>query len=433
MRCVLLILLCCAQLAWAAPVEVKGVRVWAGPEYTRAVFDLSGKAEYKVFKLEAPDRLVLDIDRGRNLAYALPAPSGAISGLRSGQPEKDKLRIVFDLAEQAQVKSFLLPPAENYGHRLVVDLYPDSKPQVQTVKRAPEPAAEEADQRKVIVAIDAGHGGEDPGAVGPAGTYEKHVALAVARELARRIDREPGMKAVLIRDGDYFIPLQQRFRKAREAKADLFVSIHADAAHAQSASGSSVYIMSARGATTEAARWLAERENRSDLVGGVSLETRDDTLAAVLLDLSQGASMEASAEAADRVLAALKRVGKTHKKQVERANFVVLRSPDVPSMLIETAFISNPAEEKRLKDPKHQAALADAVMEGVRDYFHSRPPPGTWIAAHAKPSSHVVSRGETLSVIAQRHRVSVDDLRSVNAKRDDQVQVGEVLRLPTSS
>ncbi|MCB1641896.1 MAG: N-acetylmuramoyl-L-alanine amidase, partial [Xanthomonadales bacterium] len=250
------------------------------------------------------------------------------------------MRIVFDLTSKSRAKSFLLPPAEHYGHRLVVDLYPqDAQAKPQPVLRAPEPEAPGA-QRKVIVAIDAGHGGEDPGAVGPGGTYEKIVALAMARALAQRIDREPGMQAVLIRDGDYFIQLEKRFHKAREAKADLFVSIHADAAHAQSANGSSVYVLSARGATNEAARWLAERENRSDLVGGVSLDRGDDTLAAVLLDLSQGASMEASAEAADRVLVALTRVGKTHKKQVERANFVVLRSPDVPSMLIETGFIS---------------------------------------------------------------------------------------------
>lgn len=425
-------LLLSSTLANAA-VEVKGVRVWAGPEYTRAVFDLSGAAEYKLFSLEGPDRLVLDIDQGLKLAHALPEGSGAISGLRSGRPEQDKLRIVFDLASKARAKSFLLPPADQYGHRLVVDLYPQGENAApEPVMRAPEPQADGA-QRKVIVAIDAGHGGEDPGAIGPGGTYEKAVVLAMARSLAQRIDREPGMQAVLIRDGDYFIPLQKRFQKAREAKADLFVSIHADAAHAQSANGSSVYILSPRGATNEAARWLAERENRSDLVGGVSLDSRDDTLAAVLLDLSQGASMEAGAEAADRVLEALKRVGKTHKKQVERANFVVLRSPDVPSMLIETGFISNPGEEQKLKDPKHQSALADAVLDGIRDYFHSRPPPGTWIAANAQPRSHVVSRGETLSLIAERHRVSVDDLRSANAKRDDTVRVGEVLRLPTSS
>lgn len=433
LRGLLVTLLLGSTLAWAGTVEVKGVRVWAGPEYTRAVFDLSAEAEYKLFTLEGPDRLVLDIDQGLKLAHALPTGSGAISGLRSGRPEQDKLRIVFDLASKSRAKSFLLPPADQYGHRLVVDLYPqgeDAAPQ--PVKRATEPQAD-GEQRKVIVAIDAGHGGEDPGAIGPGGTYEKVVVLAMARSLAQRIDREPGMQAVLIRDGDYFIPLQKRFQKAREAKADLFVSIHADAAHAQSANGSSIYVLSPRGATNEAARWLAERENRSDLVGGVSLDSRDDTLAAVLLDLSQGASMEASAEAADRVLEALKRVGKTHKKQVERANFVVLRSPDVPSMLVETGFISNPGEEKKLKDPKHQSALADAVLDGIRDYFHSRPPPGTWIAANAQPRSHVVSRGETLSLIAERHRVSVDQLRSANAKRDDTVRVGEVLRLPTSS
>lgn len=432
MRVVLTLLIALAQMAHAAAVEVRGVRVWAGPEYTRAVFDVSAEAKYRLFSLEGPDRLVLDIAGGDLQDVTLPDGTGVVKGMRSGRPGDGQLRLVFDLAEPTRAKSFMLAPAEDYGHRLVVDLYPQNKAPAAPVLRAPRPA-QAGPGRKVIVAIDAGHGGEDPGAIGAAGTYEKDVVLAISRALAKEVNAEPGMEALLIRDGDYYIAHRRRFMKAREAKADIFISIHADAFHKRTVSGSSVFVLSPTTASNEAASWLAARENRSDLVGGVNLDSRDDTLAAVLLDLSQGATMEASAEAAGRVHAALKRLGKTHKKQVERANFYVLRSPDVPSMLVETAFISNPTEEKRLKDPKHQRALAKAIMEGVRDYFHSRPPPGTWIAAHAQPRSHIVSSGETLSAIAEQHRVSLESLRQANAKRGDVVKVGEVLRIPTSS
>lgn len=432
MRVALTLLMLLAQTSFAAGVDVEGVRVWAGPEYTRAVFDVSAKADYRLFSLEGPDRLVLDIEKGELNDLALPAGTGMVKGMRSGRPGEGQLRLVFDLSERARAKSFLLEPAGDYGHRLVVDFYPQDKSQPAPVLRADSPP-DSSQLRKVIVAIDAGHGGEDPGASGARGTREKDVTLAISRALAKRVDAEPGMQSLLIRDGDYYIPHRQRFMKARAAKADIFISIHADAFHKRTANGSSVFILSPNTASNEAASWLAERENRSDLVGGVSLDSRDDTLAAVLLDLSQGATMEASAEAAGRVLAALKRLGKTHKKQIEQANFYVLRSPDVPSILVETAFISNPAEEKRLKDPKHQRALANAILDGVRDYFHSRPPPGTWIAANAQPRSHVVSSGETLSAIAQQHQVSLKSLRQANAKRGDVVMVGEVLRIPTSS
>lgn len=432
MRVALILLMLLTQTGLAAGVEVRGVRVWAGPEYTRAVFDVSAKADYKLFSLEGPDRLVLDIDKGDISKVALPAGTGLVKGMRSGRPGDGQLRLVFDLSEKARAKSFLLAPAENYGHRLVVDLYPELSSKPAPVLRADNPP-DSKDLRKVIVAIDAGHGGEDPGALGASGTREKDVVLAISRALAKQVNAEPGMQALLIRDGDYYVAHRQRFMKAREAKADIFISIHADAFHKQTANGSSVFILSPTTASNEAASWLAERENRSDLVGGVSLDSRDDTLAAVLLDLSQGATMEASSEAAGRVHASLKRLGKTHKNQVEKANFYVLRSPDVPSMLVETAFISNPTEERRLKDPKHQQALASAILDGVRDYFHSRPPPGTWIAAHAQPRSHIVSSGETLSAIAEQHRVSLESLRQANAKRGDVVKVGEVLRIPTSS
>ena len=228
--------------------------------------------------------------------------------------------------------------------------------------------------RKVIVAIDPGHGGEDPGALGAAGTHEKAVTLAVAREFAKIVDAQPGMQAVMVRDGDYFVALNDRYRKAREAKADLFVSIHADAFNNADARGSSVWVLSPRGATSEAARFLADRENNADLVGGVSLDNKDDTLAAVLLDLSQGATMEASNAVAQNVLRALAKLGPTHRGYVEKANFVVLRSPDVPSILVETAFISNPQEEQRLKDSAYQDRMAEAIFQGIRGYLAKNPP-----------------------------------------------------------
>jgi N-acetylmuramoyl-L-alanine amidase len=248
--------------------------------------------------------------------------------------------------------------------------------------------------RPLVVAIDAGHGGQDPGARGASGSREKDVTLAIARELARQVDATPGLKAFLTRDRDVFIPLAQRYQKARAAKADIFVSIHADAFTNPAASGSSVFVLSQRGASSQAARWLASQENAADLVGGVRLHDKDDTLASVLLDLSQSATMKASEDMAGHVLSGLKRLGKTHKPHVERANFVVLRSPDVPSMLVETAFITNPAEERRLNDPAHQRNLARAILDGVNTYFTRTPPPGTLYAARAEATLNATaSRG----------------------------------------
>jgi len=242
--------------------------------------------------------------------------------------------------------------------------------------------------RPLVIAIDAGHGGQDPGAHGPGGSREKNITLAIARELARQVNATPGLKAYLIRDADVFVPLTQRYQKARAAKADLFVSIHADACPSPDASGSSVFVLSQRGASSQAARWLASQENAADLVGGVKLQDKDDTLASVLLDLSQSATMRASEDMANQVLGGLKRLGRTHKQDVERANFVVLRSPDVPSMLVETAFITNPSEERRLNDPDQQSQLARAVLDGVNSYFRRQPPPGTLYAARAETAGN---------------------------------------------
>jgi N-acetylmuramoyl-L-alanine amidase len=423
-------------MAVATPIaaaDVQALRLWAGPDYTRAVFDVSGPLDYKVFELDNPPRLVLDVRNAKlGSGFVADTGKGLIGGVRTGKVGERDLRVVFDLGAGVKPKSFLLPPAEQLGHRLVVDIYPRDAAVETAVVRTVEQLKPEG-ERDVVIAIDAGHGGEDPGARGATGTWEKHITLAVARELAKEIDAQPGMRAVLIRNGDYFIPLDKRYRKAREARADLFVSIHADAFHKQTAAGASVFVLSPRGASSEAARWLAARENASDLVGGVKLDDKDNTLAAVLLDLSQSATLKASEDVANHVLGALKRVGKTHKPQVERANFVVLRSPDVPSMLVETAFISNPGEEKKLNDPVYRKRLAEAIRDGVRDYFHLQPPPGTWLAANPsmrRPNEHVVTRGETLSLIAARHGVTLSSLKSANELRTDLVKVGDRLRIP---
>lgn len=418
----------------AVGLEVGPARVSESPEQTRLVFDLSRSGEHKVFTLDNPPRVVIDL-KGANLGkgYAPPQPQGVVSGVRTGTPEKGTLRIVIDTASAVRPRSFILTPARNRGHRLVVDLVPTTGPRAAPARVVRAPAAPVDGGRLVTVAIDPGHGGADPGAIGPKGTREKDVVLAISRRLADAINREPGMRAVLTRDGDEFIALRQRYEKAREAEADLFLSIHADAIAHGRAAGSSVYMLSTRGASSQAARWLADRENASDLVGGVSFEGKDGTLAAVLLDLSQGATLQASDQVAGHVLKSLSRFGRVHKQEVQRANFVVLRSPDVPSILIETAFISNAEEEKRLRDATHQEKLAGAILEGVRNYFHAHPLPGTWIAANRqRPREHIVMRGETLALIAQQHGVSLSQLRAENKIGSNTIRPGDILRLPGS-
>ena len=295
-----------------------------------------------------------------------------------------------------------------------------------------------AGQRDLVVAIDAGHGGEDPGAIGKYGTREKDVALRVARQLADRINQEPGMRAVLTRTGDYFVPFRERLRRARVAQADLFVSIHADAFVNRSVRGSSVYVLSTGRASSEAARWLADRENAADLVGGVSLDDKGDVLASVLLDLSQNAVISASREAAGRVLTELDRIGDLKKTDVQHASLIVLTSPDIPSMLIETAYISNPQEEKKLRDPSHQSRLATAIHAGVKRYFYDNPPPGTRVAQLAavqrgRPIRHVVAAGESLSDLAGRYAVSIETLQRANNLAGDAIVVGTELEIPTTS
>jgi len=384
-----------ALLSQAAhAVDVRGIRLWAGPDSTRVVLDLSGKAPHSLQLLKNPDRVVLDVAGARLAAVArAPAGAGSVKSVRASL-RPSGVRIVLDLSKPIQAKSFLAAPNNRYGYRLVIDL--TVNPSVETPVKAEHAPP---DARDLIIAIDAGHGGEDPGAIGKNGTREKDVVLAIARQLALKISAEPGMKAVLTRNGDYFVPLRDRMRRARAQSADLFVSVHADAIRDRRVDGSSVYILSQRGATDEASRWLAERENASDLIGGVSLDDKDDVLASVLLDLSQSASLSASQIAAERVLRQLNRVGEVRKPQVQQARFMVLKSPDIPSMLVETAYISNPQEEQRLRAQPHQAQLAAAIHQGVHDYFYANPPTGTRIAqlaAGAAPRPAMAAGGPGL-------------------------------------
>ena len=420
----------CSSLVSAGSVTVENVRVWAAPDSTRVVFDISGPVEHELSMLTDPYRTVIDLKQAS--INGTPAQPGAedkfLQGVRAAGRNDNDLRIVLDLKKFAKYKSFQLKPNKHYGHRLVIDLYSNEPKEVKAVDVEEEITAANL-PRDVIIAIDAGHGGEDPGARGPSGVYEKKVVLKIAEDLVRAINKERGMKAVMIRKGDYYMSLRKRIAKAREHKADLFMSIHADAFRDPKVHGSSVYVLSQGGASSEAAKWLAETENASDLIGGVSLADKDDVLASVLFDLSQTASLEASIDIADRVLKGLKGVGKVHKRTVQSAGFAVLKSPDIPSILVETAFISNPAEEKKLLSAKHRNKMANAIVVGLRGYFRDFAPEGTILASR----KHIIGRGETLSAIAQHYRVSTDSLRRYNDLKGDLVRVGQTISIPRTS
>lgn len=419
-------------LAAQAATEVEDIRVWSENGRTRVVLDLSEPSKHTIFTLRGPDRLVVDLSNGR-LAQKfkkVPSAAGAVRAIRTGLRANGQLRVVLDLRESVRSRSFAAGPNERYGDRLVIDLYREGGPQA--VKRASENYNV---GRDIVVAVDPGHGGHDPGAIGPSRTREKDVALAVSRLLAKRIDQEPGMAAVLVREGDYFVDHRGRMEKARKANADLFVSIHADAVDDKRAKGSSVYALSLKGASDEAAHRLAQRENAASRVGGVALAGKDKALVEVLLDLSQSAAIGVSLDVGDSVMAQLSMVGDVHRRKVQQAGFLVLKSPDVPSILVELAYISNPTEEKKLNNRAHQARLADAILGGVRNYFYENPPPDSRVAMELKrkPSRqvrHVIERGDTLSEIAARYKVSMSAIRSVNKINGNRIRVGQTLTIP---
>ncbi len=423
------LLLLSSMVVAAAPVTIEGIRVWAAPDSTRVVFDISAPVDHNLIKLTEPYRTVIDLKNAR-LDSKLTQPGNEdkfLQGIRAATRNNDDLRVVLDLKKFVEHKSFQLKPNQHYGHRLVVDLLGTG-----TENKNVDTDEEVTDRnrlRDVVIALDAGHGGEDPGARGPAGNFEKDVVLRIAKQLHTAINKERGMRAVMIREGDYYMRLRKRIEKAREYKADLFISIHADAFRDRRVHGSSVYVLSQKGASSEAARWLAESENASDLIGGVSLDNRDDVLASVLLDLSQTASLEASIDIADRVLQGLKSIGKVHKRTVQSAGFAVLKSPDIPSILVETAFISNPSEEKKLMSKQHRIRMSNAIVHGLRGYFRDFAPEGTLLASR----KHIISRGETLSTIAQQYKISTRSLREYNGLKGDLVRVGQTLSIPNTN
>ncbi|HLA31463.1 MAG TPA: N-acetylmuramoyl-L-alanine amidase [Pseudomonas sp.] len=446
---------------WAAS-DVRSVRLWRAPDNTRLVFDLSGPVQHSVFLLSAPNRIVIDVS-GAKLATQfdqLALSNTPITSVRSAQRTPEDLRVVIDLSAPVTPKSFSLAPNQQYGHRLVVDLFDQeagaapnlpstsvaTAPQVPVTptqappKLTPVPNG----KREIVIAIDAGHGGEDPGALSAGkGQYEKNVTLAIAKELQRQINAEKGFRGELVRTGDYFIPLRKRTEIARKKGADLFVSIHADAAPRAAAFGASVYALSDRGATSETARWLADSENQSDLIGGagnVSLDDKDRMLAGVLLDLSMTASLSSSLNVGNKVLGNMGRVTPLHKRRVEQAGFMVLKSPDIPSILVETGFISNPNEARKLSSAGHQQALARSIVTGVRQFFHENPPPGSyvaWLRDSGKitlgPREHVVSSGESLALIAQRYQVNLATLRNANGLKSDELKIGQRLQVPATA
>jgi len=385
--------------AWAASPTLLAVRVWPAPDYTRVTLEHDQPIEFRQLMLKDPDRIVLDL-LGVEFDSVLESLPGKIRDdephirlIRAGRFKPGVVRIVIELKGEVKPQLFALKPIGSYGHRLVIDLYPAEPPDpllallekhgrddpfsLHSGTQSPETKpAQEAPEitRLITVVIDPGHGGEDPGAIGAGGSREKDVTMSIARRLKAKIDALPNMRALLTRDGDYFIPLGQRVAKARRVKADLFVSVHADAFMKPTARGSSVFVLSENGASSSAARWLADRENAADLIGGVSLSNKDPHLARTLFDLSQTATLNDSIKLARAVLGALSGVNTLHKGHVEQAGFAVLKAPDIPSILVETAFISNPEEEKRLNDEAYQEQMAEALLAGIRRYFAQNPP-----------------------------------------------------------
>jgi N-acetylmuramoyl-L-alanine amidase len=477
--CILPLLLFIAEGVFAASVD--GVRVWRAPDHTRVVLDLSAEVKYSLFSLANPDRLVVDID-GSNTQKkfsSLNIKDTPIRRVRTAMRNNKDLRLVFDLHSAVKPRSFLLKPNKDKPHRLVLDLYDAKTTTNKTVSniadkkitsekksttKNPVKTSAYTGRRDIIIVVDAGHGGEDPGAIGPKRLQEKVVVLDIAKRLAKLVNNQSGYKAVLTRTGDYFIPLRKRRDAARKLRADLFISVHADAFNIPQANGASVYALSRRGATSETARFLAKQENEADLIGGVgdvSLEDKDEVLRGVLVDLSMTATVGASLDVGKSVLTDMSGIARLHKKHVEQAGFLVLKSPDVPSILVETGFISNPKEAGLLATANYRQKMANVIFKGVNKYFQRNPPAGSyveWKKNGSKPSEIVrrqpvlkspaepvktpvvqtvsdpvssinykVRNGDSLSMIAQRHRVSVAKIKKLNKLKNNEIRIGQVL------
>ncbi|PSW00482.1 N-acetylmuramoyl-L-alanine amidase [Photobacterium lipolyticum] len=427
--------------------ELKGVRVWPAPDETRVVLDLKDKVTYSYFTLTKPDRLVVDLKQ-TTLTTQLPievSRSAVLTKIRSSSaPEKGSFRLVFETQVRTSPKIFTLAPTPDghHSHRLVLDL-PHSnntgggkktqlKGEVTTNQQAQLPSGRD----DIIIAIDAGHGGEDPGSIGPAKKYEKNVTLAVAKKVAAKIDATPGLKAVMTRHSDYFVNLNKRSEIARRNKAHLLVSIHADGFHKPQPRGASVWVLNTRRANSEIGRWLEQHEKQSELLGGgdvLSGDNDDQYLSMAVLDLQFSHSQKEGYEVASKVLKEISKVTTLHKSKPEHASLAVLKSPDIPSLLVETGFITNPKEEQLLNSRSHQNKLADAIYKGVLAYFDGNPPEGTLFAARKNGIKHKVTSGQSLSIIAKKYGTSISAIKSANNLTSSSLKIGQVLVVPGSA
>ncbi|MDF2180400.1 N-acetylmuramoyl-L-alanine amidase [Aliiglaciecola sp. CAU 1673] len=429
----LVTLLALTSLPALAENKVDSVRIWPSPNNTRVVFDMQAPPEYTYFTLSNPSRLVIDLSGTKKSLdlTKIKSDSKLLKGLRySNAKDNQSIRVVLDLKEAADTQVFALAPTAPYGNRLVVDLGSKSENQVVAVKQSNTGA-----HRDVIIAIDAGHGGEDPGSIGRAGSYEKNITLSIAKMLAERIDRTPGMRSVMIRSGDYYVGLNKRTEIARRSKADLLISIHADAFTTPQPHGASVWVLSMRRANSELGRWMENTEKHSELLGGAAEVIQNTAseryLTQALLDMSMDHSLSTSYEVSREILKDLDKVTKLHKNDPQAASLAVLTSPDIPSILVETGFISNPTEEKNLNWDKHRQSLANSIFVAVERYFKRVPPDGTLFAQVKRDNrTHKVSSGESLSLLAQRYNVPVSRIKAVNNLDSDIVRIGQVLMIP---
>ena len=409
---------------------LKDIRISSSNDESRIVIDLHEKSSSNIFSLENPDRLVIDLKNTKlKKGFKLSTyPRESIRNIRFSEGNGSQLRLVIDLSSTFKYSYFNLPKGTLYDHRLVVDLKSNDSP----IKN--NSVQHSVAERKVVVVIDPGHGGKDPGAIGPSKIYESNVVLAISLRLAEYINRTTDMKAVLTRDDDTFIVLRDRMKMGRESKADLFLSIHADALDNPRVKGASVYTLSLKGASDEAARVFAERENAYSSISEVEISNMDKDAVSLLTDLSQNFSMKASKEAAGIILNELSKVGSIRKKKVQEAGFAVLKSPDVPSVLIETTYISNPNEEARLNSRSYQDKLARAIFEGTRQYFFINPPKNTILANRIKSGSRVISyrvkRGDTLSEIAELYGIRLSTLKSFNGISGNMIRINQTLQIP---
>ena len=455
--------LICVNVAMAQTADIKGVRIWHAPDHSRLVFDMSEKADFNISLLQQPSRYVIDFNKA-SLKGKIPSNENntRINQIRAGQLNDERFRVVIPIKKTLEMKNFQLAPNQLYGHRLVVDLFDIKKtantqiPETQQQASTPSTTANATQnyaqlpqiKKQIIIAVDAGHGGEDPGALGSR-SREKNITLAISKRLARKIDNTKGMRAVLIRTGDYFVKLGNRIALARKANADLFVSIHADAALNKSARGMSVFALSQRGASSALARALARKQNQADLIGGVSIKDKDDELAQVLLDLSLTNKISESVELGSLVLKRMGKLGKLHSKRVEQAGFAVLKSPDIPSILVETGFITNRSEEQRLLSQRFQQQLVNQIYDGIVDYINRNPVQVGNANFQITPSNHsidtsfsddvdnrdnrtvfhTVRSGDSLSKIANRYGISLKQLKQWNKLKSNVAVKGKKLRV----